>query len=107
MEKASFTIPALWADHHVLAVRDVLAQAPGVSNVVASAMNKSVALDFDPAVTSPEAISKALAAAGYMPGGLPHAGEAPRKKAEWDASGYRVTVTNMADLAMSGDFRKY
>ena len=107
MDKATFAIPALWADHHVLAVRDVLGGMPGVANIAASAMNKEVALDFDPAKTSPDAIAKALTAAGYAPGEIPQPGPAPQKKVAWNACGYRVTVTNQTDLAMSGDFRKY
>ena len=107
MDRATFTIPALWADHHVLAVRQVLGAVPGVANIAASAMNREVALDFDPAATSPEAIAKALSAAGYAPGELPQAGPAPQKKAAWNTCGYRVTVTNQADSAMSGDHRKY
>ena len=107
MDKAVFTIPALWADHHVLAIHDVLGAVPGVSNITASAMDKQVALDFDPAATSPDAIAKVLTAAGYAPGDIPQAGPAPRQKAAWNVCGYRVTVTNMADLAMSGDHRKY
>ena len=107
MSKAAFTIPALWADHHVLAIRDLLGALPGVSNIASSAMNKQVSLDFDSKATSPDAIAKALAAAGYEPGEIPQAGPAPRQKAGWNGCGYRVTVTNMADQAMSGDHRKY
>ena len=104
MDRATFTIPALWADHHVLAVRDVLGALPGVSNIDASAMNKQVALDFDPAATSADAIAKALTAAGYAPGEIPQAPPAPAKKVAWNVSGYRVTVTNQADHGHVGRF---
>ena len=107
MDRATYTIPAMWADHHVLAVREALGALPGVSNVVASAMDKQVTLDFDSKKTSADDIAKGLAAAGYEPGELQHAGAAPRNKIAWASCGYRVTVTNMADLAMSGDHRKY
>ena len=107
MEKVTLTLPGLWADHHVLAVREALGQLPGVSGIQASAMNKSVAVEFDPQATNADAIGKGLAAAGYAPGDLPAAGPAPRNKPEWNVSALRVTVTNMADLAMSGDHRKY
>jgi copper chaperone CopZ len=107
MERLTFTIPALWADHHVLAVRDVLGAMPGVSGVEASAMKRQVSLEFDPTATSADAIAQGLSAAGYAPGDLPEAGQVPRRKPAWAASGYRVAVTNQADLTMSGDFRKY
>lgn len=65
MEKVQFNVPTLWADHHTLKVREVLTQLPGVSNVVASSAFRMVAMSYDPAVTSPEAISRSLTAAGY------------------------------------------
>ncbi|MEJ2207618.1 MAG: hypothetical protein P8129_01105 [Anaerolineae bacterium] len=36
MEKVTFNIPAMWADHHVLKVRQTLTQIGGVENVLAS-----------------------------------------------------------------------
>jgi copper chaperone CopZ len=65
MEKLQFIVPNLWADHHVLKVRETLAALPGVQDVIASAAFRAVALRFDPALTSPEAIATALAEAGY------------------------------------------
>ena len=107
MEKLSFVIPGMWADHHVLAVRDVLGAVPGVSNVYASAMDKEVSLELDSKATSAEAVTEALVSAGYAPGALPESGPAPRNKVAWATCGYRVTCSNLADQAMSGDFRKY
>jgi copper chaperone CopZ len=107
MERTTFVIPGMWADHHVLAVRDVLGGLAGVSNVYASAMDKEVSLELDAKATSPEAVAKTLAAAGYAPGELPESGPAPRNKVAWATCGYRVTCSNLADQAMSGDFRKY
>ncbi len=106
-EKTTFVIPAMWADHHVLAVRDVLGGLAGVSNVYASAMDKTVNLDLDAKVSSREAVAKALTAAGYAPGELTASGPAPVNKVAWATCGYRVTCSNLADQAMSGDFRKY
>lgn len=107
MEKATLTVPGMWADHHVLAVRDALGKLSGVTNVAASAMNRQVVVEFDPKTVSAEAIGKGLAAAGYAPGPLAEAGPAPRNKPEWAVSTLRVTVTNLADGALSGDFRRY
>ena len=35
MEKAQFSVPTMWADHHVLKVRETLASLPGVQDVIA------------------------------------------------------------------------
>jgi copper chaperone CopZ len=107
MEKTTFVIPGMWADHHVLAVRDVLAGLPGVSNVYASAMDREATLDLDASETSPESVAKALTGAGYAPGELILSGPAPVNKVAWATCGYRVTISNLVDQAMSGDFRKY
>ncbi len=107
MSKTTFTIPALWADHHVLAVRGILGAVAGVTDIAASAAHREVFVSFDPAATSADAIAKALSAGGYPTGDLPECGPVPGKKEAWNACGYRNTVTNMADLAMSGDHRKY
>ncbi len=107
MQRTTFVIPAMWADHHVLAVLGVLGGLAGVSNVYASAMNKEVSLDLDAKATNADAVAKALTAAGYAPGELTASGPAPVNKVAWAASGYRVTSSNLADQAMSGDFRKY
>ena len=107
MAEVSLTIPGMWADHHVLAVRETLGKLPGVQGINASAMNKQVQVAFDPKATTAEAIGKGLTAAGYAPGPLAPAGPAPRNKPEWMVDVVRVTVTNMNDVAMSGDHRKY
>lgn len=107
MSKTTITIPSLWADHHVLAVRGILGAVPGVSGIAASAAHRQVTVDFDPAATSADAIAKALASGGYPAGDLPECGPVPGKKEAWNSCGYRSVVTNYADLAMSGDHRKY
>jgi copper chaperone CopZ len=107
MQKVTFVIPGMWADHHVLAVRDVLRGLPGVSNVYASAMDKEVSLELDAQAASPEAVAKALVAGGYAPGVLPESGPAPRNKVSWATCGYRVTCSNLADQPMSGESRKH
>ncbi|MCX7669361.1 MAG: heavy-metal-associated domain-containing protein, partial [Anaerolineae bacterium] len=65
MEKLQFNIPGMWADHHVLKVRNVLTGMAGVQDVVASSAFRMVALNYDPAVVTPEQIAAALASAGY------------------------------------------
>ena len=105
MDEVVVKLPDLWADHHVLRVREALARAPGVTAVVASARDHEARISFDPAATSPDAVVATLAAAGYEAGELP-ADEARTDKPAW-AMSPRVTGTNAADLAMSGDYRKY
>jgi copper chaperone CopZ len=107
MQELDLTIPALWADHHVIALRETLAALPGVVAVAASAMERRVRIEYDPAQITPDAISKSLVAAGYAPGEIDADGAAPQNKPAWATGGLRVTVTNPVDQAMSGDYRKY
>jgi len=107
MEKLAVTLPALWADHHVLAARAALADVPGVGAIEASARDFTLRVEFEPAAASADGILAALAAAGYVPGDPPQAGDGERRKPEWTASGSRTTTTNPVDAAMSGDYRKY
>lgn len=111
MENALFDVPAMYADHHVLNVRQALLALPGVEDVWASSAWQQVQVTFDPAIVSHEDINLALERAGYpvSNGHLPPA-PAPGPHAKdpaWDALGVRVTRTHQADLAMSGEFRRY
>ena len=109
MEKLNLSLPAMYADHHVLAVRRVLSQLPGVEEAEASSALKMVRLGYDPARTNPQTVAKALEAAGYgaqavsfaMP--LKHQDEG----SAWKTLIRRITNTNSIDREMSGDFRKY
>jgi copper chaperone CopZ len=111
MAKVTLDVPALWADHHVLAVRDALVALDGVKQVYASAAWKQVLVEYDGKKTKPEAIEKALAEAGY-----PVGGDAPAMLVEpterlrdpqWAVLGFRTVETNRKDLDMSGEFRRY
>ncbi len=51
MEKVVLRVPTMWADHHILAVREALGQTAGVTEVVASAMYKDVVIQYDPAAS--------------------------------------------------------
>ena len=102
MEKAVLSVPAMWADHHVLKVRDALVPLAGVDEVYASAAWKQVLVTYDPKKVKPAALEKALADAGYPVGeGAPpvlvqhnEMGRDP----QWESLDTRVTVTNEADL---------
>lgn len=109
MEELTLSIPRMWADHHVLAVREALTEI-GVQEVEASAVRKLVRLSFDPARVQRDQILRALAEANYAPA---EAVEFPQplankdRRSAWFVQDERVTQTNRLDLEMSGDFRKY
>ena len=107
MEEMSLTVPGMWADHHVLKVREVLRTIDGVEEVKAQALPRTVTVGFDPARTSAAAVANALAAAGYAAGDMVESADRPKNKPEWASNGSRVTLTNELDIAMSGDYRKY
>jgi copper chaperone CopZ len=110
VEETVLSIPLLWADHHVLAVRGAILSVEGIEQLEVSALHHTATVAYDPAKTAPETIVAALREAGYAVGDeddvatVPPAVEAARS---WAASGSRVTATNPVDLAMSGDHRKY
>jgi copper chaperone CopZ len=110
MEQVTFSLPAMWADHHVLAVRQALAAVPGVEEVVASSFYKDVLVQYDPASVGPDGLEAALHEAGYAPGAEPALPTfVPRidDTSDWFQFQERVTETDKRDLEMSGDFRKY
>ena len=110
MEKVTLSIPSMWADHHVLVVRDTLNQVNGVKEVLASAMYKDVLVKYDPAMVNPDALSGALAAAGYEIAKAPELPTHPERiddASDWFQFQERVTETDLRDLEMSGDHRKY
>lgn len=110
MEKVTFNIPSMWADHHVLALRQALAQMDGVQEVIASSAYKDVLIKYDPAVVNAEALSTALAEAGYPADQSPEVPSHPERtddSSDWFQFQERVTETDRRDLEMSGDHRKY
>jgi len=110
MEKAAFNVPKMYADHHVEAVRNALLQLKGVETVTASSAFKKVVIGYDPKRLTPSAIEAALRNAGYAPDEdwkLPDIPEGKEDSSSWWRIVNRVTQTNVKDLEMSGDFRKY
>ena len=111
MEKLVLDVPILWADHHILKVRDALVNLEGVDDVYASAAWRQVLVNYDAAKTDPATIEKALVDAGYPVGEgevpvLVQAGKLHRDP-QWGVLGARTTETNQVDLEMSGEFRRY
>ena len=65
MEKVTFNIPSMWADHHTLAVREALDRVDGVQEVLASAMYKDVLIKYSSETVTPGDLKAVLAEAGY------------------------------------------
>ena len=109
MEKTVLSVPKMWADHHVLKVREVLTALDGVEDVYASSAWKQVVVNYDPDKLTRLPSSKrwqelAMGRMERMESGRAalSAGD-PRGM----SSGVRVTKTNERDLELSGDFRRY
>jgi len=105
MEKVQFNVPRLWADHHTLKVRDTLTPLAGVQEVTASSAFRMVVVSYDPALTTPDTIASALAAAGYpVADGSQGIVAQPvpvadgRKDPAWDRLGFRVARTDVRDV---------
>ncbi len=109
MKKITLTIPAMYADHHVTRVRNLLSPLAGVENVIASSAFKEVVVEFDEKKTTQDALVKALTAAGYAPGKEAVLERSPfaTPDAAWEKLGVRSTETSQIDLQLSGEFRKY
>jgi copper chaperone CopZ len=110
MEKIILELPAMYADHHVLNVRDALVALDGIEEIYASSAWKQVMISFDPAKLKQPAIEEALAAAGYPVG----EGEPPilvefdriKRDPKWALLDIRVTETYEAEVQMSGEYRR-
>lgn len=110
MEQLTLQIPRLWADHHVLEVRQALSDLAGVKEVVASAARKLVHVSYDPAQVGRDQVLQALKARGYDPAEDVEPPPAPAHQepaSAWFVRDLRMSQTNRLDLEMSGDFRKY
>jgi len=68
MEKVQFDVPAMYGDHHVTAVRDLLLALPGVNDIYASAAFQQVLVSYDPEVITLATIEQALTEKGYQVG---------------------------------------
>ena len=66
MEEVQIHIPAMYGDHHVIEVRHILLELPGVLDVYASSSFQIVQIKFDPAKTGEEVFTAALEKAGYL-----------------------------------------
>ncbi len=66
MESFVLPVPAMYADHHVVEVRAMLLESPGVEAVDASSSFRTVEVSFDPDRVTAEALRQRLEDAGYL-----------------------------------------
>jgi copper chaperone CopZ len=66
MASVAIDVPLMYADHHVVAVRRILLEVPGVDAVNASSAFHVVKVAYDADKTSEDAIKKLLDENGYL-----------------------------------------
>jgi copper chaperone CopZ len=66
MEKKTFELPAMYADHHVVEVRRLLMETPGIEDVYASSAFQVAEASYNPDVVSETEIAEKLETAGYL-----------------------------------------
>ncbi len=66
METLTLELPAMYGDHHVLEVRRLLLETPGVTDVYASSSFRAAEITFDPAQVDGVTIKARLEEAGYL-----------------------------------------
>jgi copper chaperone CopZ len=65
MEKLTLNLPTMYGDHHVIEVRRILLETPGITEVYASSCFQIVEVDYDPAQLDGEVVAGRLEKAGY------------------------------------------
>jgi copper chaperone CopZ len=66
MNKYSLELPTLYGDHHVVEVRRILLELPGVLDVYASSGFQFVEITYDPERVSEAELRARLEVAGYL-----------------------------------------
>lgn len=66
MQTITIELPTLYGDHHVVQVRKILMELPGVMDVYASSCFHVVEVTYDPAKVNDLEISMKLDEAGYL-----------------------------------------
>ena len=66
MKKKIFELPTMYGDHHVLEVRRILLEIPGLVDVYASSAFQVVEVTYDPEKVNDLEISIKLDEAGYL-----------------------------------------
>lgn len=66
MKKVTYEMPTLYGDHHVIEVRRLLQNLPGVLEIYASSAFHTVEVSYDPALVNDLEIADTLDQAGYL-----------------------------------------
>jgi copper chaperone CopZ len=66
MTSVSIAVPLMFADHHVVEVRRILFEIPGVEEVNASSSFQVVKVEYDPDKTSEDIVKRKLDENGYL-----------------------------------------
>jgi copper chaperone CopZ len=66
MKKKTFELPALYGDHHVMEVRRILLEIPGVKDVYASSAFHVVEVAYDEKKVNDQELQVKLDEAGYL-----------------------------------------
>jgi len=66
MERYTLDLPAMYGDHHVIEVRRLLLELPGVDDVYASSGFHYIEVLYDPEKVHPDDITTRLEQAGYL-----------------------------------------
>lgn len=66
MPTVTIELPTLYGDHHVLEVRRLLFDLPGIEDVYASSCFHLVEVQYEPTQITPEEIKSTLAESGYL-----------------------------------------
>jgi copper chaperone CopZ len=66
MDTLTLEVQTMYGDHHVVEVRRILLELPGVEDVYASSSFRVVEVTYDPDKITPERIKASLEEAGYL-----------------------------------------
>ena len=102
MTSVAIDVPVMYADHHVVAVRRILFEAPGVKTVDASSAFQVVKIEYDPDKTSEDVLRQILAKNGYL-GDLEVPQESGKPAVGGDGDTYfrRTAASDAAGTAIS------
>lgn len=95
MKTFQIDLPAMYGDHHVVEVRRLILELPGVEDVYASSSFRFVEVQYDETKLEPQAIKAVLEEAGYL-GELPVAVEqgAVEERENGDKPFFRHTIAH-------------
>ena len=66
MTSVTIDLPLMYADHHVVEVRRILFEVPGVNALDASSAFQAVKIEYDPEKTSEDILKQVLDKNGYL-----------------------------------------